>query len=131
MVESITAIRRRCGAWVALLALTFQLGLSIGHVHQFGQDRGPVTALSRAGTLPGSAHGRLPAKLPPVPQDECPICFGLAVSGTFIQAASINGLLVPCLGVLALHTPARIIDLPRRPFSPAQQRAPPPAEVLA
>jgi hypothetical protein len=36
MVEGVTALPRRFGAWIALLALALQLGFSIGHVHKIG-----------------------------------------------------------------------------------------------
>jgi hypothetical protein len=69
--------------------------------------------------------------VPAVPaEDQCPICFGLAVSGAFIFTAPILVILVLVLGAVRLDAPAEIIDLPRRPFSPARQRAPPPAASL-
>jgi len=130
MVESITAIPRRCGAWLALLALALQLGLSIGHVHEIGQGWGRATALPQAEPALVPAHDHSPAGVPAIPaEDQCPICFGLAVSGTFILATAIPVVLPLTSEATRLGTVAQIIDLPHRPFSPAQPRAPPASAI--
>ena len=73
MVESITAIPRRFGAWLALLALALQLGLSIGHVHKINPDWGHAAGLSWAFVLTAALCVILAivfetARLDPVPQ---------------------------------------------------------------
>src|SRR5215831_7973483 len=79
MVESITAIPRRFGAWLALLALALQLGLSIGHVHKIALDRGRATVLNWTDPVTGPEDTDSPAGKPAAPAgDQCPICFGLA-----------------------------------------------------
>jgi len=131
MVESMTPMPRRCGAWLALLALALQLGLSIGHVHELVPDWGRSAALSWAKPIPGPTGDRAPAGVPVVPaEDQCPICFGLAVSGTFILAG-IPVILAPVLAVARLGIPGEIADLAPRSFFPAQPRAPPPTAILA
>src|SRR5262245_6529734 len=117
MVESIAAIPRRHGAWLALLALALQFGLSIGHVHEIGRGSWRATALTRVKPvlLPASHHS--PAGAPANPaEDQCPICFGLAVSGTFIPATAIPVILVLFPEAIRLSTVARTIDLLRTPF---------------
>jgi hypothetical protein len=72
------AFARRCGAYLALAALTLQFALSFAHVHKHdlvfsGVDRTDVVSV---------AHGRpglqvaeqLPARLAD-DDDHCPICF--------------------------------------------------------
>ena len=132
MVESIAAIPRRHGAWLALLALALHLGLSIGHVHEIGRGSWRATALTRAKPVLVPASDRSPARVPAIPaEDQCPICFGLAVSGTFIPATAIPVILALVPEAVKLDAVAQIIDLPRTPFYPAQPRAPPPAALLA
>ena len=130
MVESITAIPRRLGAWLALLALALQLGLSIGHVHKASVDWGHTAGLSSAKSSIGPEDGRSPAGNPAAPaEDQCPICFGLAVSGTFILVTAIPAVLPLASEPKRLATVAQITDLPHRPFSPAQPRAPPASAI--
>ena len=132
MVGSITAIPRRFGAWLALLALALQLGLSIGHVHKVGLDWGHTAGLSLAKPSIGPEDGRSPAGNPAAPaEDQCPICFGLAVSGTFILAVTLAVILAPVLETERIHAARHPTVLTRRHFSPAQQRAPPPVAIAA
>src|SRR5262249_8941806 len=132
MVERVIAIPRRCGVWLALLALAFQLGLSIGHVHEIGQGWGSANAPSLAKPMFVPAGECSPARIPAISaEDQCPICFGVAVSGTFILAAAILVNFAPVLTTARLEAPAEIADLPLRPFSPVQPRAPPPTAILA
>jgi len=132
MVERVIAIPRRRGVWVALLALALQLGLSIGHVHEIGPGWGSAAAPSHAKPMFVPAGEGTPAGIPAIPaEDQCPICFGLAVSGTFILAVAVLVNFPPVLTAARLETPAAIADLPLRPFSPAQPRAPPPTAILA
>jgi hypothetical protein len=132
MVESITAIPRRLGAWLALLALALQLGLSTGHVHKVGLDWGHTAGLSSAKLIIGGGDGRSPAENPAAPaEDQCPICFGLAVSGTSILAAALTVILPSVLETARFIAAPQPILLVRRYFSPAQQRAPPPVATPA
>jgi DUF2946 family protein len=132
MVESIIAIPRRWGAWLALLALALQLGLSIGHVHKVGLNWGRTAGLSSTEPSIGPEDGRSPAGNPAVPTEhQCPICFGLAVSRTFILAVALP--VIPALVFEAVRLDAtRLPILPaRRHFSPVQQRAPPLVAIRA
>jgi len=132
MVERITAIPRRLGAWLALLALALQLGLASGHVHKVGPDWGHAAGLSSAKPGIGPENGRSPPGNPTAPaEDQCPICFGLAVSGTFILAVALPIVLASFLGTARLVAALQPILLARRHFSPAQQRAPPPVAIPA
>jgi hypothetical protein len=125
MVESITAIPRRLGAWLALLALALQLGLSIGHVHKIGLDWRHAAGLSWAKPISLADEGS-PAKSPAAPaEDQCPICFGLAVSGTFVLTAALCVVLAIIFETARLDPVPQLTLLWRRYFSPAQQRAPP------
>src|SRR5215470_7343640 len=97
MVASITAIPRRFGAGLALLALALQLGLSTAHVDKIGLDWGRV-GLSSAKPIVDTGNEGSPAGNPTAPvEDQCPICFGLAVSGTFILAAALPVILASFL----------------------------------
>jgi len=132
MVESITAIPRRFGAWLALLALALQLGLSIGHVHKIALDRARAAGLSWAEPIIGPEYKGFPAGKPTAPaDDQCPICFGLAVSRTFVLTAAL------CVSLAIVFGTARLVAAPqptllaRRHFSPAQQRAPRPVAIPA
>src|SRR5262249_5855260 len=132
MVERVIAVPRRCGVWLALLALAFQLGLSIGHVHEIGPGWGSATVPSQAKLMIGAAGDGAPAEIPAIPaEDQCPIWFGLAVLGIFILGAAILVNFAPVLMAARLETPTEIADLPFRPFSPVQPRAPPPTAILA
>jgi hypothetical protein len=129
MIGSIAALPRRCGAWLALLALALQLGLSIAHVHELDWYLTRSDAPSRAGSL---ANDHSPAHSPAVPQeDRCPICFGLAVCGTFVPPTATPVLLAPAPTAANLDISAEIADLPRRPLTPGQPRAPPPIALPA
>jgi hypothetical protein len=129
MIGSIAALPRRCGAWLALLALALQLGLSIGHVHELDWYLSRTDALSRAD---GFVNDHSPAQSPAIPhEDRCPICFGLAVCGTFVPPTATTVLLAPAPTAANLDIPAEIADLPRRPLTPAQPRAPPPIALPA
>jgi hypothetical protein len=130
MVESITAIPRRFGAWLALLALALQLGLSIGHVHKIALDRGRAARLSWAEPIIGPEDKGFPAGKPAAPSnDQCPICFGLAVSGTFVLTAVLYVILAIAFETARLDPLPQLTPLWRRHFSPAQQRAPPPVAI--
>jgi DUF2946 family protein len=132
MVESITAIPRRFGAWLALLALALQLGLSIGHVHKITLDRGRDAGLSWTEPIIGPGDQGFPAGKPAAPgEDQCPICFGLVVSGTFVLTAALCVILAMVFGTARLVAAPQPILLARRHFSPAQQRAPPPVAIPA
>src|SRR5262245_60900834 len=132
MVESIIALPRRFGAWLALLALALQLGLSIGHVHKVALDRGRAADLSWAEPIIGPENKGFPAEKPSAPAGgQCPICFGLAVSGTFVLTAALCIILAIVFGTARLVATPQPILLARRHFSPAQQRAPPPVAIPA
>jgi hypothetical protein len=132
MVESITAIPRRFGAWLALLALALQLGLSIGHVHEIGLDRGRAAGLSWAKPIIGLGQKGSPVENPAAPaDDQCPICFGLAVSGTFVLTAALCVILAIAFETARLDHVPQLTLLWRRYFSPARQRAPPPVAIPA
>jgi len=131
MVASITEIPRRFGAWLALLALALQLGLSIAHVHKIGLDWGRI-GLSSAKLIISFGNEGSPAGNPTAPvEDHCPICFGLAASGTFILAVALFVILGSILGTTRLDAARQPTLLARRHFSPAQQRAPPPVAIPA
>src|SRR5580704_9329103 len=64
----------RCGSWLALIALTFQLAVSFGHVHLDG-----IRIDSKAaafGRLTPTAQS-LPAQQPGDKDDYCAICASL------------------------------------------------------
>jgi hypothetical protein len=128
MVEGITALPRRFGAWLALLALALQLGLSIGHVHKIGWGR--VAALSLERLISDPANERSPAGNPTAPADDkCPICFSLAVSGTFVLTVALCVILAILFETARLDSVPQLTLLWRRYLSPAQQRAPPPVAI--
>ncbi|WGD50058.1 hypothetical protein QA641_31130 [Bradyrhizobium sp. CB1650] len=78
------AFARRCGAYLALLALTLQLALSFAHVHKqdlvisgFGR-----TGVANVGHSTSQAMKQLPLRLAD-DDDRCPICFS-----TFLLSSS-------------------------------------------
>ena len=82
--------KRRCGACLALLALTLQFGMSFGHIHArdfTGQGIYRSTAdAAHAWHAPGKRQSaaRLPAKQAREDED-CPICFsGFLLATSFI-----------------------------------------------
>jgi hypothetical protein len=132
MIGSIAALLRRCGAWLALLAFALQLGLSAAHVHELNWDFYRTNGLTRAGANAGLANDRSPAHSPAVPpEDRCPICFALAVSGTFVPPTATLIIHAPVPTAADLDISVEITDLPRRPLTPAQPRAPPPIALPA
>ena len=85
---------RRCGACLALLALTLQFGLSYGHIHARdftgrGIDRSTAdVARAWRGPMKQQSAARLPAKLADEDED-CPICFsGFLLATSFIPDAA-------------------------------------------
>jgi O-antigen ligase len=131
MVESITAIPRRFGVWLGLLALALQLGLSIGHVH-IGLDWGRAAGLTSAEPSIGPGDDRSPAGNPAAPaEDKCPICFALAVSRTFILTVALPVILALVFEAARLVVAPRPIPPARPHFSSIQQRAPPPVPIPA
>jgi hypothetical protein len=132
MIASMAAIPRRFGAWLALLALALQLGLSVGHIHDLDLGLDRAHALVRPSAHLGSANDHWPGHFPAVPhEDRCPICFALAVCGTFVPPAATLVLQAAMPTAADLDISAEITDLPRRPLTPAQPRAPPPIALLA
>jgi hypothetical protein len=132
MVESIAAIPRRCGAWLGLLALALQLALSSVHVHDIGQGSGNAVGSSEVKSIVGPAGDHLPAGAPVVPEkDQCQICVGLAVSGTFTVPATTPVILAPVVVPAKLGMPSEIACSLLSPFLPVQPRAPPLTAILA
>ena len=85
---------RRCGACLALLALTLQFGMSYGHIHArdfTGQGiyRSTADAVHAwRGLMKRQSAARLPAKLASDDED-CPICFsGFLLATSFIPDAA-------------------------------------------
>jgi hypothetical protein len=81
---------RRCGACLALLALTLQLGMSFGHIHTRGfTGQGIYHSTADAaqawhGPMKRQSAAGLPAKLASDDED-CPICFsGFLLATSFI-----------------------------------------------
>jgi hypothetical protein len=121
---------RRCGACLALLALTLQLGMSFGHIH--ARDfTGEGIYHSKAdaahawhGPMKGQSAARLPARLASDDED-CPICFsGFLLANSFIPdvaQASPSLDLQPAGRPFALIF-AGFLKTGRAPF---QSRAPP------
>lgn len=85
---------RRCGAYLALMALMLQLALSFAHVHKHdlassGFGRTDVVSIGRAhATL--QAVQQLPSRL--ADDDEhCPICFSIfLLSNSSLSAAPVS-----------------------------------------
>jgi hypothetical protein len=85
---------RRCGAYLALLALTLQLGMSFGHIHTrdfTGQGIYHSTAdaaYAWHGPMKRQSAAGLPAKQASEDED-CPICFsGFLLATSFIPDAA-------------------------------------------
>jgi hypothetical protein len=79
-------LARRCGAYLALAALTFQLGLSLGHIHRHDIIN-PKAAYSRSDVLGSWQAAKLEISKQPssglADDDEnCPICFSTLLLST-------------------------------------------------
>jgi hypothetical protein len=121
---------RRCGACLALLALTLQLGMSFGHIHTrdfTGQGIYHSTAdavHAWQGLSKRQSAERLPAKLASDDED-CPICFsGFLLATSFIPDVAQGS---PSLDLKHAGHPSPltfdgVLKTHRAPF---QSRAPP------
>ena len=90
----VRAFARRCGAYLALAALTLQLALSFGHIHKhdlasfgFGRSDGVSAGAPRP---TGQAVTQQPSRL--ADDDEhCPICFsGFLLSNSSLPDAPVT-----------------------------------------
>ena len=91
---SARALVRRCGAYLALAALTLQLALSFAHVHRHDLAVSRIDgtdAVRVAQDRPGlQVAERLPARLAD-DDDHCPICFsGFLLSNSSLPDAPAN-----------------------------------------
>jgi hypothetical protein len=120
---------RQCGAWLALLALTLQLGLSFGHFH--ARDFAGSIDYAKVDTAKGwhGPSGLVATTLKRAKladdDDYCPICFTASLLGnSFVPHAAQPSLLAQFVDIH--HAIARdfdrIVDTRRAPF---QSRAPP------
>ena len=88
------AFARRCGAYLAPVALMLQLALSFAHVHKHdlafsGFDRSDVVSVRHAPSTQQAAE-HLPARLAD-DDDHCPICFsGFLLSNSSLPDAPAN-----------------------------------------
>jgi hypothetical protein len=88
------AVARRCGAYLALAALTLQLALSFAHVHKrdlafSGFDRFDVVSVGHARSG-RQAVMQQPSRLAD-DDDHCPICFsGFLLSNTSLPDSPAN-----------------------------------------
>jgi hypothetical protein len=121
---------RRCGAGLALLALTLQFGMSFGHFHTrdfTGQGIYHSTADAAHawhGPMKWQSAARLPAKLASDDED-CPICFsGSLLATSFIPdvAQASPSFDVKHAGRAFALTFDGVLKTHRAPF---QSRAPP------
>ena len=91
---SARAFARRCGAYLALAALTLQLALSFAHVHKHdlaysGFDRADAVSIRQDRPTYQVAE-RLPVRLAD-DEDHCPICFsGFLLSNSSLADAPAN-----------------------------------------
>jgi hypothetical protein len=119
---------RQCGAWLALLALTLQLGMSFGHFHARDIAGAGATTFDAAKGWRGAptfeATALKGAKLADG-DDRCPICFSdFLLATSFVPDAAQASLLAQFADLA--HSIARdfdrILETRRAPF---QSRAPP------
>jgi hypothetical protein len=86
------AVARRCGAYLALAALTLQLAFSFAHVHKrdlSGFDGPDVAGVEHARSTQ-QAVTQQPSRLAD-DDDHCPICFsGFLLSNSSLPHASAN-----------------------------------------
>jgi hypothetical protein len=125
----------RWGAWLALLGLTIQIGLSAAHFvihpdHLLGRlvAVGPKAAAATSDRGPASP---LPGKPATPDQDDCPICLGLLLSGTFVLADPGLALVPPATDIARLDAVSPAFALPLRRHLLPLARAPPVIEILA
>jgi hypothetical protein len=121
---------RRCGACLALLALTLQLGMSFGHIHTRGfTGQGIYHSTADAaqawhGPMKRQSAASVPVKLAS-DDEECPICFsGFLLATSFIPDAAQASLSLDLKH--AGHPFALTFDgVPKTHRAPFQSRAPP------
>jgi hypothetical protein len=121
---------RRCGAYLALLALTLQFGMSFGHIHARDfTSQGIYRSTADAahawhGPMKQQFAARLPAKLASEDED-CPICFsGILLATSFIPDAAQAS---PSLDLTDAGQPFALTfdGVPKTHRAPFQARAPP------
>jgi hypothetical protein len=123
-------VLRQCGAWLALLALTLQLGMSFGHFHArdfagASIDYAKVDAAKGWHGPPGLVAATLKRAKLADDEDYCPICFSASLLGNSFVPHAVQPLLLAQFADVS-HAIAREFDRAvgsrRAPF---QSRAPP------
>jgi hypothetical protein len=111
------------GAWLALVALVINLGLSFGHVHAIDGKRGESGLLSLVAAA-ASDDGRMQGH----PSDQadylCPICTAAATLAS--PLASAPPVLPVELAAISVDRPiAAVLAIDRPPTAAFQSRGPP------
>jgi DUF2946 family protein len=119
--------RLKWGAYLALLALAFQLAVSFGHVHLDHIAPPAVDATAVAGTQ-GSDDGvtapSKPAGRQDVADDICPICTLIHLAGALVPAET-PPLPLPRIFGVVQRAAAVAFDLTAAPGARFRARAPP------
>jgi hypothetical protein len=115
--------RCRIPAWIALLALAVQLGLSFGHVHAAGEDEYRAHGLA-LGACRASAEHPCP-RSPAHHHDSCAICWAMMIAGSLVHPAP------PALPVLYASSDTNqpdggLLPAPAKVAVNFQARGPPP-----
>ena len=111
------------GAWLALIALVINLGLSFGHVHAIdakGSEQGLLSLLAAAKPTDGQTQGQ--------PSDQadylCPICAAAASLASPLASAP-PGLPVQFAAIGIDRPIAAVLAIDRPPTAAFQSRGPP------
>ena len=116
--------RSRWGAYLALLALAFQLAISFGHVHldHIALTSADATAIASAPSsddAPSSSADR-----EDVADDLCPICALIHLAGALVPV-EMPPLPLPSIFGSVLHEAAARFDVTAAPSARFRARAPP------
>ena len=116
--------RSRWGAYLALLALAFQLAISFGHVHL---DHIALTSADATATPSAQPSSDDPPSIPAgqgVADDLCPICALIHLAGALVPA-QIAPLPLPNIFGSVRREAAVAFDLTAAPGAHFRARAPP------
>jgi Protein of unknown function (DUF2946) len=119
--------RLKWGAYLALLALAFQLAVSFGHVHLDHIAPAPVDATAVAGTQGSDDSVTAPSKpagREDVADDLCPICTLIHLAGALVPAET-PPLPLPNNFRSVWREAAAAFDLTAAPGALFRARAPP------
>jgi hypothetical protein len=125
--------KRRLGAWLALIALAFQVGFGTAHsAWHFDHLVGALGGSDHRIAVGDSRSGQPAPGAPASPDlDHCAIGLGLLAAGNFIIAGPMQLPVPTCVEPVCPHTASIAVATTARPHFRPPPRAPPGIEVSA